>query len=238
METPPPDTYITVIPQGNATLSEPSVTFQWAGSNRLVTEFSYRCVPKEESWSEWSADTSITLNYLDQGSYVFEVRGRYEPGKEDDIPDQRAFTVDIPGPGMLLSPFMQKAELGQEFAVEILADDVEDVMFAHLVLKFEPGQLEALDAAPGESFQTDPPAFFRTIDNSSGIVDLSISTIGAEPPGINGTGSLAAVRFRPISSGECMIYLSDGSEFRDSSGSHVDVISRVGSVVEIAEPSL
>jgi len=235
LEVPTPDTHILLGPLDKSLINEPSVTFQWTGSNRLVGEFSYRCIPKRESWSEWSTDTSVTLEYLNQGNYVFEIRGRYEPGYEDEAPDQRTFTIDIPGPGMLLSPFKQNISSGEEFDVELLADEVTDMMFVHLILKFEPAQLEVLDAAAGRSFQSQPPAFFGTIDNSIGIVDVSMSTMGSEPSRLNGTGSVVIIRFRSISSGESRIYIDSRSEFRDSAGKTIDTISRIGSVIEIAE---
>ena len=76
IEAPLPDTYIIMGPQEGLVLTEPSVTFQWAGSNRLVSEFSYRYAPEQENWSEWAADTTVTLKNLNQGSYTFEIKSR------------------------------------------------------------------------------------------------------------------------------------------------------------------
>lgn len=228
------DTYIVSGPEEGSEVAEPLVTFQWEGSNSLVNEFSYRYMPYQENWSVWSSDVSITLDHLDQGDYVFEVKGRYEPGNEDDTPARRSFTVDIPGPGMLMKPFRQKTVMGEEFNIYVIADDVEDLVLAHLVLKFDPSKLQAVDANPGEIFQSYPPAFFKTIDNSGGIVDISISSIGAEPSRFSGTGAIAAIRFKSLSVGESSVDFDRESEFRDSKNKPVLVLNQFGSIVEIA----
>jgi hypothetical protein len=239
----PLETYITSGPEDGSAINEPSATFQYRGSNELVQEFSYRCTTQQETggptsvgnWSAWSPDTSIILEHLDQGDYVFEVRGRYEPENEDETPARRTFTVDIPGPGILLKPFKQEAILGEEFEIDVVADHVEDVMLVHLILKFELGQLQALDATPGGIFQDYPPAFFKTIDNSEGVVDITISTIGAEPSRINGTETIATIRFKSLSAGETIIDFDSASEFRDSENNPIYIMNRIGSLVEIAQ---
>ena len=235
LETPSPDIYIVFGHQEGLKIAEPSVTFQWEGSNRLVNEFSYRFMPEQENWSEWVTDTTVTLDYLGQGEYTFEIKGRYERGRESEASERRTFTVDIPGPGILLRPFKHIVVLGEDFNIELLVDDVRDMMFAHFVLKFDTAQLEALEVISGESFQDQPPAFFTTIDNFSGSVDVSMSTIGAEPPRVNGTAVIAVVRFKPLLAEESKIYIDNRSEFRDSRGNPIDTISRIGSIVEVTE---
>jgi hypothetical protein len=138
-----------------------------------------------------------------------------------------------------MRPLKQKVTLGQEFRVDVVADDVEDLMLAHLMLKFEPTELQALDAAPGEIFQSsDPPVLFIQIDDSQGVIDISISTvttmnsIGVKPS-ISGTGAIATVRFRSLSVGESSVDFHSGSEFRDSANRPMSITNRIGSTVEI-----
>ena len=234
----PLDTYIISGPEGGSVVTEPAVTFQFGGSNSFVSEFSYRCAPKQENWSEWSPDTSIKLEYLDQGDYVFEVKGRYDAENEDDTPAQRTFTVNIPGPGMLLKPFKQNVLLGQEFEMDVLADEVEDVAFIHLILKFEPSKLQIVDARPGEIFhQGKSPAFFKSIDNSQGIADINIGTFAATPSRIDGTGAVATIRFKSVSAGEGSVDFDAKSEFRDSANKPIGIATRIGGVIEITEES-
>lgn len=94
----PIDINIVSGPEEGAVIDYPSPTFQWKGSNNLVSEFSYRLVPHPEyqEWSQWSSDVSASFEKLDEEEYTFEVRGRYEAGNESAAPVQRHFSVDIP----------------------------------------------------------------------------------------------------------------------------------------------
>lgn len=234
-EDPPVETYITFGPQEGAIVLKPSVTFQFAGNNKFVGEFSYRFLPQRENWSEWSPLTTVELEYLDQGSYMFEVKGRYEPGNEDDMPAKRAFSIDIPGPGILMEPLKQTVIHGQEFRIDLVADDVEDLALARLVLTFEAARLQAVDAMPGAAFLVQPPAFFKAIDNTEGIIDLSISSIGTEPSIINGIAVIATIRFESLSAGETKVDFDDESEFRDPTNTYLHMVSRLGSVIEVLQ---
>ncbi len=233
LEELPPDTHITSGPEDGAVMTEPPVTFQWEGSNELVEEFSYRCSPYQEEWSPWSLDGSITF-YLDEGEYIFEVKGQYEPENEDDTPAQRAFSVDFPDPGMLLKPFKQEVLLNQEFTISVIAHEVEDVMLAHLVLEFDASQLQALEVIPGEVFRrSNPPMFLARINDTEGIIDINMSTVGTKPPRIEGTAEIATIRFRSLSVGEGGVDIDSGSEFRNSENGIINIASQWGSVVEV-----
>lgn len=239
VETPlselPPDTRITSGPEDGTVLTEPSVNFQWTGSNMFVNEFSYRCSPYQEDWSLWLPGNSITL-HLDEGDYVFEVTGRYEAGNEDDAPDQRSFSIHFPAPGVHLKPFGQEVKLDQEFIVNVVVCEVVDVMLAHLILKFDPASLQALDAVPGGVFHTSRlPIFFKEIDDSRGIIDVNISTVSAKPSRINGTEEIAVIRFRSLSPGESSVTLEDGSELRDSGNTTIKVLSWLGCVIKVTK---
>ena len=78
-----PETTITVTDLDGSTLNTSTVTIDFEG-NDLVIEYAYSLNGGE--YSEWTADTFVTLNYLDQGSYRFSVKGRYESGDEDETP--------------------------------------------------------------------------------------------------------------------------------------------------------
>ena len=50
-------------PEEGVVIDQPSVTFNWIGSNKLVREFSYRLAPHPEyqEWSQWSSDVSASF---------------------------------------------------------------------------------------------------------------------------------------------------------------------------------
>ena len=132
-------------------------------------------------------------------------------------------------------------DAGKEFEIEVIADEVRDLMLIHLILVFEPAQLQALEAIPGESLQgSNPPAFFEEIDNSRGVVDISISTITIvsrldETPSISGMGRIATIRFKALSAGVSSVVFHGASEFRDSTNNSIGIVSKLGSVIDIVE---
>jgi hypothetical protein len=75
-----PQTTITSGPSEEAVVDTHTVTFMWIG-NQEGMDFTYRLY--EGDWSAWSSDTSVTYAYLDEGDYLFEVKGRYLSGIED-----------------------------------------------------------------------------------------------------------------------------------------------------------
>ena len=94
----PIDIHIISGPQQGEVIDYPSPIFQWEGSNNLVSQFSYRLAPHPEyqEWSQWSSDLSTSFDKLQEESYTFEIKGRYEPGYEIAAPVRRYFSVDIP----------------------------------------------------------------------------------------------------------------------------------------------
>ena len=83
--TPKSDIHDVSILDGS-TLFTNSLTLSWEG-NEFASDFSYRLEPLDyakivgidTAWSEWSIDTSVTLTYLDEGSYNFYVKSRFKP---------------------------------------------------------------------------------------------------------------------------------------------------------------
>ncbi|MFC1718642.1 cohesin domain-containing protein [Candidatus Poribacteria bacterium] len=233
----PPETFIETRLNEHSLVTNIYLDIQWRGS-QYVDEFSYRCeeIPDLSDWSQWSNETSVKLEYLDQGDYTFEVKGRYAEDNEDESPATLMFTVDFDGPGVLLKPLKKKLILGEKFALEIMADDVTDLMVAHLLLHYDPAQLEAQSVIPGAVFEgSKTPLFFSTIDASQGIIDISMSTAGATPSRIQGTEPIAVVRFKSLSVGESPISFDEKSEFFDSAGKPVSIINRIDGVVEVTE---
>ena len=69
-------------PSGGEVIDEPQVTFEWEG-NELVTE--YRQKFDEQAWGDWSNQTSVVLQYLDEGDYSFAIQSRYASGDTSSV---------------------------------------------------------------------------------------------------------------------------------------------------------
>jgi len=88
-----PETIITNYESLNESIIDTSsVTIFWKG-NEHVHHYSYNL--DSTQWSGWSADTTVTLNNLNNGLHIFYVKSRYGPGIEDETPASVTFTVNI-----------------------------------------------------------------------------------------------------------------------------------------------
>ena len=78
----------------NSSLSGSTITFAWEAANEYALQFSYRLLmggATIQDWSDWSTDTEIIFSYLDEGSYQFQVKSRYEVTSEQETPDSYSF---------------------------------------------------------------------------------------------------------------------------------------------------
>ena len=74
-----------------STLFTNSLTLSWEG-NEFASDFSYRLEPLDydkivgidTAWSEWSIDTSVTLEPLDEGEYNFYIKSRFNIETEEE----------------------------------------------------------------------------------------------------------------------------------------------------------
>ena len=64
--------------------------------NEHVQHYSYKL--DSTQWSGWSADTTVTLNNLNNGLHIFYVKSRYGPDFVDVSPASVTFTVDYDTP--------------------------------------------------------------------------------------------------------------------------------------------
>ncbi|MDP6586672.1 MAG: hypothetical protein QF535_18600, partial [Anaerolineales bacterium] len=128
-----PDTEITMAGLEGSILDTSTVTVTWQG-NDLVEEYSYSL---NDDWSEWSSATSVTLNYLDEGDYIFSVKGRYESGDEDTTPATVSFTVDMVGAKAIrVYPLLTEMSVDSTADVHIYAEDVEGLVFFSFQIQF------------------------------------------------------------------------------------------------------
>ena len=180
------------------------VTITWEG-NEHVTEYSY--ILTSSNWSEWIADTSITLHYLDEGAQTFSVKGRYDSGKEDETPDSVNFFVDMVGEdGIRVYPLLTEFSitvddsggviLGSTQNIFIYAEEVENLVFFSFQVQYDPDTLsiDVQNISQGNLFSgSTSSSIFLHESISSGLIEVSFSALGSA--GVSGTGSLAQLPF-------------------------------------------
>jgi len=221
MEVPLPSIEIIQGPAESELLTSAAATFSFRALNAYgPTSFSTKL--DAEDWTEWSETTTVAYEYLEEsaliGPHLFQVRVRSDAGESEAL--VRTFEVDaIQGPALRLSPKAVATSTGQTVEIDIVAEEVENILAARVVLDFDAAELElqkveAVDSFLGQnggSLVAPEPE----IDNAGGRLDLSIGVAGGSRPGVDGTGVLARLTFRAKRSGVAEISLGTDTALRD-----------------------
>jgi hypothetical protein len=154
-----PETRILSGPSGTSSSKEVTLTWQQKDpvyrSDSLDTDlygeitYSYRF--NEGSWSLFSPDTFVTLPYLDDTSYFFQIMSRYPTNIMEDEPyPSRSWTMDAYSSSLMLSPrttILPVTTEGSEFGVTVGLEEVSGMMGAHVELTYDPVGLRLMDYA-------------------------------------------------------------------------------------------
>jgi len=230
-----PETTILTGPIDGTTVDDHTVTFTWTG-NEDVVEYCYRMGTSD--WSAWDMETTTTYEYLDEGSYHFEVAGRYASLIEDTTAASVNFTIDaIHGPALWLYPRYQEVASGESFTVEVMLEDVVDVMAVKAVLAFDPAQMQVssiiiyddadslMKSNGGELIQ------YQSIDKTNGAAIIEAVLATGNPPSISGTGAIAQVTFVAIQPGD--ITFGAATSLRDPDNGEIAITETPLAKVEV-----
>lgn len=233
----PPQTTITSGPAEGAVVDNHTVTFAWTGNQESMT-FAYRL--NDGLWSTWSADTTVTYTYQDEGDYLFVVKGRYASGVEEDTAASRSYTIDdIHGPALRLSPRYQEVASGNIFTVEVMLEEVANVFAVKAVLTFDPAKLQVSDVEVYEDSRSLLKANGGTVipfsgyDNAAGTVTIEVAMATGDPPGVSGTGPIAVITLSVTQVGQMGIAFDTTSEIRDPSNITIILADKVSAMVGV-----
>ncbi len=220
-------TTLVSVPQG--IIDTTSFRFSWVGSSELL-EFSYRL--DDHSFSAWSSDTAATLEYLDEGDHIFEVKSRYSPGVEEDSPAQIDFTVDAVQPGsIVLYPYSVEAEAGDTLTIELRADEIVGLTVLDCTFEYDTTTMvPILDSAESGSFLSKDGGTTILFTELNPYLSISIGVAQGPVDGVSGSGSIAIIQFRALSSGT--ILLSD-NDLRGPNDEGVELVSVRGTIITI-----
>ena len=196
----PPETFLAMEALEGAVLDTSTVTITWSG-NDLVVEYAYSL---NGDWSGWSADTSVTLNYLDEGDYTFSVKGRYDSGDEDTTPDTVSFSVNMVGEnGIRVFPLL--TEMSTSADVYIYAEDVDGLVFFSFQIQFNSDSLsiDVEDIVRGSLISGIAEYAFLPKEISAGLIEVSFTALGSA--GVSGTGALVNLPFSATGSSTLQI---------------------------------
>jgi len=235
--TQPPETVILEGPE--ETVHRAAVRFRWQGNHRFVSQFQYRI--DQGGWSAWFDSTWVEL-VLDEGEHTFEVRGRIPPGEGEPGVEEREpavwgpFAVDaIQGPAVWIRPRRASVHKGEELVLDLMAEEVGDLMLAHLELGFDPDRLVWVEAEPGGFLGRNQAEviFFGRADPARGTGVLDLGAAGGDPHGVSGSGRLARVRFRGVARGRVEVRFGGGTDLRDTGNRSLELKEREGCEIEV-----
>jgi|GEM_PF-548179 len=219
----PPATTITAGPTEGSTVTTNEVTFTWTGNG---PDMLFRFRVNSGDWIGWRDTETVTLQYLDETTYTFEVQAAYNPGggatptQIEGTPHSRTFTVDaVTGPALRLSPTLTRVYQNDTFDIHLIAEDVSDLMLVATTIRFSPTRLEVVSLTHG-SFLTSTGgsiAPYNEYDNAAGTIDVNMATATGSPAGVSGTGTVLTIRFRQKNTTNSTIWFAGLSSFlRDS----------------------
>ena len=222
-----------------ANIDSSSVSISWE-SNKFALSFSYRLESLSYTnpisvfleWSEWSPDTSVTLEPLDEGEYSFYVKSRFNIETEEETPKEVYFTVDaISVPALRIYPLNQTANTGDEIDVYLYFEDVPEnlsVTGLHVDVQINTDELEfvtdnfeygeLITSFPGTAIYPNP------IYSENGASVSIMGVADSSGTGMYGTGSIAKFSLRILAgSGTYEIIISQTvSSFLNITGSTIE----------------
>lgn len=122
-------------------------------------------------------------------------------------------TVEVasgsPTTAIFVNPPTSTAEVGQTFSINTTIFDVVDLYGWEFRLRWNSTLLDVVDVTEGNFLKQGGNTFFaKKINNTEGYVLVDCTLLG-DVPGVNGSGTLATVKFYPKNQGESILDLYD-----------------------------
>ena len=243
-------------PQEEATIHTSEITFGWE-ANIVPDGYKYR-VEGSSYYGDFTGteEGSVILKDLDESPpdvpdvfYTFTVIAIKD---DKSASDQRRFRMDcIRGdPAVWIKPRKIKIEYNTEFRLSLMAEEVSDLLLAHLIIRFDqtklkvqPGGIEKGDFLTKNSDESHLVFFPGDDDieeavakaNREGLLPIDMAVLQKDrPPAVSGSGVLATIRFNARVNGQTTSVTFDGeTKLRDSENTTMALSGRYGSTVEI-----
>lgn len=115
-----------------------------------------------------------------------------------------------------------EVKVNQEFRVEVVISEAQNLYNAPFTLEFDPAYLDFVRAAEGTFLKKDgkPTTFTAKANSEIGLIDVSLARVGAVG-GVSGSGSLAVFTFKAKEKGS--VNMGFGSaDFASPDGNPMD----------------
>lgn len=229
-----PETTILGGPSEGEIVDESTVTFSWEGNEQAVV---YSTNLNNLGWSNWTSNTDITFDYLDEGGYTFQVKCKYSTGDEDESPAEINFTVDaIQGQSLRIYPLLIETTVNQTQTVSVFMEEVENVMTTEFDITYDPLLVTLQNVTEGElitDFAGESVMIYEIIENDGyNSIQMNLGVALGDNPGLTGTGSVVDIEFLPVSIGSFNIEVNDLA-FRDYNNLEIPVNQIVNGRFEV-----
>jgi len=175
----------------------------------------------EAVWVFFDRETSLDVDYLNEGQHTLRLKTQYTIDHSDTFVDSINFAIDALAPNSLwLYPTRIFADSNETFQVSLRTDEwSEEFISGSVGFEFSPNLVELVGVSEGGLVPTG--SFFHEHNDdylSSGLLQIDFATLSDPPVVVSGSGAVLAFEFRLLSDvhGDEIITLSDNSELRNS----------------------
>ena len=167
--------------------------------NDLVSEYRFKL--DQFDWSNWSIDSLITLEYLDEGEHSLSFQSRYSTGDTSQVSNVTFFVDAVSGPSLMFFPRRHILEIGEEATFLLKVEEITSFMAGEIHLSYDPSKIEIVSIMPGSIVeQYNESIFHFDIDNNNGQIDLLMTLLDSNLSSFSGTIDIAKLVVRNISS--------------------------------------
>ena len=231
-----PETIIDNGPLNDAVVNDHTVTFQFSG-NENVVEYSW--LLNGSDWSDWNTVNSITFDYLDEGDYEFQVKGRYNDIEEDGSPALRVFTIDaVQGPALRFLPRKVIIASDEIFSVDIIAEEVTNLSGMQIIIPLS-GGLELINYQLYESgtdfLSKSCNQFLSIVDDTNSEFKAVIGRVSDTLPGVDGTGEIIRLTLKYTGTIDASLTFDNSCELQDPDMNVIPLNETVECVIEVTD---
>ena len=213
----------------NDTIYAESLTLQYAG-NESVSEFRFK--QDDFEWTDWIADGSLLLDYLDEGNHQISAQSRYLNGDTSEVINSNYIVDAVSGPALMFYPRRHFAEEGQTVLFQILAEEVTNLMASEIHLEYDPTKIQIMSVSQGNFFQNSQNSIFiYDIDSELWLIQINTTLLDSDNPSVSGTGAFANIEVDLVQSGSSTISFSGGDTFLDPNNNHITILEKVNGLV-------
>ncbi len=218
------------------TSTSDSLLITWAGN---LPTMEFRSQLDSDAWSAWSRDTLKFFKFLDEGSHTIGIQARYV-GVNAAIADTSfSFVVNaVDGPGFMLSPKYQHAHAGDTIETSLVLEEVTDLMTFLASIEYDQTKLELMSVEileESSDFMLSGAGQLVKIVDSTQIdrIDINLGLAQADPAGVSGTGTVATLSFKTLTTGLHKLEFGANCRMIDSQLEEIAINETTVAMVEV-----